>query len=213
MIKNCSGTLLNELYVLTAAHCVEIEKGSVNFNTEFSSTESIMRVYFGFTDKSKAFQPNVIQNYERKIQKVIVHPKYDPMYLLNDLAILKLDKPIYRSANVDYLCLFDYDKTDQMVSQLKLYTAGWGSTVANHLNLFYPNVINYVDAIAFPMTFCKYIYPGINFDFKYLKIYFIKYYFKKSQIMIFYLIQQLMCVPAISSQQVKIHVMLILVVH
>jgi len=162
MVKNCSGTLLNEMYVLTAAHCVEIDRDVIAFNAEFSSVETVMRVYFGFTDKSKALKSNVIVNYERKIKKVIRHPKYDPMYLLNDLAILRLDKPIPRSANSDYLCLFNYDKQDMIVSQSKLYTAGWGSTSPDHLNLLYPDVINYVDAIVFPMSFCKYIYPGLK---------------------------------------------------
>jgi hypothetical protein len=163
MIKNCSGTLLNEWHVLTAGHCVEVDRDIVNFNSEFNNVESIMRVYFGFTDKSIAFESNVIANYERRVKNIIVHPKYDPMYLLNDLAILKLDKPIYRSVNTDYLCLFDYDKQDALVSSLKMYTAGWGSISPNHLNLNYPNRINYVDAIVFPMSFCKYIYPGLKY--------------------------------------------------
>ncbi len=46
-----------------------------------------------------------------------------------------------------------------------MYTAGWGSTNPNHLSLVYPNQINYVDALIFPMSFCKYIYPDAAYDF------------------------------------------------
>lgn len=159
LVKNCTGALLNDMYVLTAAHCLDRED-DVKFNAEFGTIESMMRVYYGFVDKSRISSAN-----ERKIKRVIVHPKYDAMFLLNDLALLRLDKPLNRSLNVDYLCLFNYANADSIVQGLKLYVAGWGSTSANHLSLIYPQVINYVDAIVFPMSFCTYIYPEKQYAF------------------------------------------------
>ena len=55
------------------------------------------------------------------------------------------------------------DTQDNLIN--KLYTAGWGSTNPSHLSLSYPNEINYVDAVVFPMSFCKYIYPDPAYDF------------------------------------------------
>jgi secreted trypsin-like serine protease len=116
MVKNCSGTLLNEIYVLTAAHCLNTDS-SLSFNSEFTNIESMVRIYFGFVDKSKVFASSAsISNHERRVQKVIFHPKYQQATLKNDLVILKLDKPIYRDSNVDYLCLFNYDKQDNLVN-------------------------------------------------------------------------------------------------
>lgn len=160
MIRNCSGTLLNERYVLLAAHCLDVDRSL--FNGEFTNAASMARVYFGFVDKSDIFRDGIIEQHERRVQRVIFHPKYDQATLRNDLVILRLDKPIYRDLNSDYLCL-NTDLQDNRVT--KLYTAGWGSTNPNHLSLSYPEQINYVDAVVFPMSFCKYIYPEPGYDF------------------------------------------------
>jgi secreted trypsin-like serine protease len=151
--------------VLTAAHCLDLDQTSVVFNPEFSTLESIMRVYFGFVDKSQIFKPNVIQNYERRVIKITRHPNYNPFTLQNDLAVLELDKPIRRDVDVNYVCLFDYDKNDQLVGSQPLYTAGWGSITPNHLSLIYPDALQYIDVNVYPMTNCVYIYPEPEFSY------------------------------------------------
>ena len=58
-----------------------------------------------------------------------------------------------------------YFKDDSMVSQSKLYMAGWGSISPDHTHLVYPDVLHYVDAMVFPMSFCTYIYPQPEYSF------------------------------------------------
>ncbi len=163
MIRNCSGTLINEINVLTAAHCLTLEENGPQFNSEFRNIESMIRIYFGFTDKRQVFQGSSVNtDFERLAQRAIFHPKYEINTLRNDLVVVKLNKPVNRDFNVDYLCL-NTDTQDNSVN--KLYTAGWGSTNPSHLTLNYPNQINYVDAVVFPMSFCKYIYPDPYYAF------------------------------------------------
>ncbi|RNA26073.1 serine protease 33-like [Brachionus plicatilis] len=158
LIKNCSGSLINKNYVVTAAHCMHFES---SYNTEFPNIERVVRVFFGFVDKTNIELYDEIN--QRRVSKVIVHPNFVLNTLQNDIALLKLDKPVPRDYLVDYLCLFHYDQTDNLLGSNKLYTAGWGNTEKYGSN--YPDKLNYVDVRIFPIDDCKYMYPP---DYDYL---------------------------------------------
>jgi len=107
MIRNCSGTLINESNVLTAAHCLALEDKEPQFNSEFRSIESMIRVYFGFIDKKQVFTGNSVNtDFERLAHRAIFHPKFDSNTLRNDLVVLKLNKPVYREDRlIPVICL------------------------------------------------------------------------------------------------------------
>lgn len=152
LIKNCSGSLINKNYVVTAAHCMHFES---SYNTEFPNIERVVRVFFGFVDKTNLMLYSEIN--QRRVSKVIIHPDFQSVGLRNDIALIKLDKPIPRNDLVDYICLFHYDQTDNLVESKKLYTAGWGNTEKYGSN--YPNKLNYIDVKIFDIDDCKYLYP------------------------------------------------------
>ena len=77
----CSGTLLSNLYVLTAAHCIK----------SFSLLESLdLTIVAGITKLSDPDQ------YIRNIRRIYIHPNFTDQAnrFVNDIAILELDSQL-----------------------------------------------------------------------------------------------------------------------
>ncbi|KAH8405053.1 hypothetical protein KR222_007008, partial [Zaprionus bogoriensis] len=103
----CGGTLINDRYVLTAAHCVhEMDMSAVSvrlLQLDRSSTHT------GIT---------------RAVAFAHAHAGYDPVRLVHDIALLRLDQPVPLVQSMRPVCLpssrlqqFDYQKA---------IVAGWG---------------------------------------------------------------------------------------
>ncbi|XP_035205874.1 serine protease filzig-like isoform X2 [Stegodyphus dumicola] len=87
----CGAALLNELWAITAAHCVD---GKLPNDVMLRLGEyNLYR-----TDES---YPHV----ERRIYMIVIHPNFDPVTYENDLALLRFYEPVQFRANIVPVCL------------------------------------------------------------------------------------------------------------
>ncbi|XP_052871918.1 uncharacterized protein LOC128277495 [Anopheles cruzii] len=125
----CGGTLIDNLYIITAAHCVKTYNG---FD---------LRVRLGEWDVNHdvEFYPYI----ERDIISVQVHPEYYAGTLDNDLAILKMDRPVDLTSapHIAPACLPD-KQTD--FSGQRCWTTGWGKDAFGDYGK-YQNILKEVD--------------------------------------------------------------------
>lgn len=104
----CGGTILNERWILTAAHCIE------NRSLEYAVIPAVS------AGNTKSFT----------IEKLVSHEKYVSAYDSDDVALLRTKRPLIKSRHVDYVKLPErrFKTINNQVLCKEGLIMGWGLT-------------------------------------------------------------------------------------
>ncbi|XP_054722085.1 serine proteinase stubble-like [Uloborus diversus] len=105
----CGATLLNQLWAITAAHCVDGKMPN----------EVVLRLGEYNFHRMDESHPHV----ERRIYMIVIHPQFDAVTYENDLALLRFYEPVSLRANIVPICL--PKPLDDVAGRMAVVT-GWG---------------------------------------------------------------------------------------
>ncbi|KAL7646381.1 UNVERIFIED_CONTAM: hypothetical protein RMT77_003294 [Armadillidium vulgare] len=124
----CSASIINNLYLLTAAHCFKrfrVKKDILVFNV--TNISAVLGVH----------QREEFSKYKevRQIIQAIIHEKYRPCNHSNDIALIKMKEPLTRyTSTINPICL---PPSGRKFENILATVSGWGyekkkgSAVAN----------------------------------------------------------------------------------
>nr|XP_002128632.1 mannan-binding lectin serine protease 1 [Ciona intestinalis] len=129
--SSCGASLISSRYIMTAAHCVTIERQFAPPNTPRQPYH--VHAWVGVHDRRQDYNNATSPARNLTVIRVIRHPRYNPSTWEYDVALLELDEPVIMNNVIRPICMpktvADFDRIRPNVSGEII---GWGKYSIDH---------------------------------------------------------------------------------
>jgi secreted trypsin-like serine protease len=133
----CGGIVINQDWIITAAHCMNGE------------TPSEVSIVVGDWQRSATDAENPVRQ-KLDVSEIVVHPDYNTRTMQNDISLVRVASPITFSEDLQPVCAPD---ADNLYTYAKSVCSGWGTLESG--GACCPDILQYVSLNITTNEFCN----------------------------------------------------------